>query len=68
MAMPPTNNPAEDVVGSVRAFGEYGPMYEVTGVATPSASGEVMVSIVVIQSGETLDYELEAVLADCEVD
>ena len=39
-------------------------MYEVTGTARPSASGEAMVSILVIESGETLDYELEAVLAD----
>jgi hypothetical protein len=39
-------------------------MYQVTGVAPPSADGEEMVSIRVTESGETLDYELEAVLAD----
>ena len=60
------NNMAEGAVGSIRTFGEYGPMYEVTGIAPPSAKGEPMVHILVIESGEALDYELEAVLADCE--
>ena len=55
---------ADNAIGSIRTFGEYGPMYQVTGVAPPSAKGEEMVSILVIESGETLDYELEAVLAD----
>jgi hypothetical protein len=58
------SNLAESAVGSIRTFGEYGPMYEVTGIAPPSPKGEQMVSILVIESGETLDYELEAVLAD----
>ncbi len=58
------NNLADSAVGSIRTFGEYGPMYEVTGIAPPSSKGEPMVSILVIESGETLDYELEAVLAD----
>jgi hypothetical protein len=53
-----------DVIGSIRTFGEYGPMYEVTGVAPTSTTGDPMVSILVIESGEILDYELEAVLAD----
>jgi hypothetical protein len=64
MATLPLNRLGDDAVGSIRTFGEYGPMYEVTGVAAPSATGEAMVSILVIESGETLDYELEAVLAD----
>jgi len=67
MATLPLSRVSDDVVGSIRTFGAYGPMYEVTGVAKPSASGAEMVSILVIKSGETLDYELEAVLADCEV-
>ena len=58
------NNLAESAVGSIRTFGEYGPMYEVTGIVPPSSTGEPMVSILVIESGETLGYELEAVLAD----
>jgi hypothetical protein len=57
-------NPADSAIGSIRTFGEYGPMYEVTGIAPSSPTGEQMVSILVIESGETLDYELEAALAD----
>ncbi len=55
---------AQEVIGSIRTFGEYGPMYQVTGFAPPSAEGDQMVSILVIESGETLDYELESVLGD----
>ena len=58
------NNLAESAVGSIRTFGEYGPMYEVTGMAPPSPNGDAMVRILVIESGEMLDYELEAVLAE----
>jgi len=66
MANLPIHDTAQDIVGSIRTFGEYGPMYEVTGLAAPNSDGEPMVSILVIESGETLDYELEAVLADPE--
>ena len=64
MATLPIHAPADNAVGSIRTFGEYGPMYEVTAVAPPSEQGEPMVSILVVESGETLDYSLEAVLAD----
>ena len=64
MASLALNDLDQDVIGSVRTFGEYGPMYEVTGIAPTSSTGERMVSILVIESGETLDYELDAVLAD----
>jgi hypothetical protein len=64
MASLPVQAPAHEVVGSIRTFGEYGPMYEVTGIAPPNENGEPMVSLLVIESGETLNYELEAVLAD----
>jgi hypothetical protein len=66
MATLAIHNPVSDVLGSIRTFGEFGPMYEVTAVAPPNQKGEPMVSIVVTESGETLDYELEAVLADPE--
>jgi len=66
MASQAMQYPADEVVGSIRTFGKYGPMYEVTGFAPASPEGEPMVSILVIESGETLDYELEAVLVDPE--
>jgi hypothetical protein len=52
------------VIGSIRTFGEYGPMYQVTGTASPGKDGSPRVSLLVIESGETLDYSLEAVLED----
>ena len=64
MATLPVQHAASELLGSIRTFGEYGPMYEVTGTAPDSAAGDLMVSILVIESGETLHYELEAVLAD----
>lgn len=64
MASLPIQHPAEDVIGSIRTFGEWGPMYEVTGIAQPSEMGEPRVSIVLVESGETLDYDLGAVLED----
>ena len=64
MATLPIHSQADDAIGSIRTFGEYGPMYEVSGFAPDSPTGEPMVSILVIESGETLDYELELVLAD----
>ena len=64
MASLPVLHPTQDVVGSIRTFGEWGPMYQVTGTAVPSPEGEQHVTILVIESGETLDYALDAVLAD----
>jgi hypothetical protein len=43
------------VVGSIRTFGDSGPMYQVTGMASPSKDGSPRVSLLVIESGETLD-------------
>jgi hypothetical protein len=39
-------------------------MYQVTGTAKPGKDGDPRVSLLVIESGETLDYSLEAVLQD----
>lgn len=64
MATQPLHDQAQDAIGSIRTFGEYGPMYQVTGPAAPSGDGEPRVAILVMESGETLDYNLEAVLAD----
>jgi hypothetical protein len=50
-------------VGTIKRFGEYGPIYEVLGPAPRSERGE-MVAIRVIPSGEELDYSLQHMLAD----
>jgi hypothetical protein len=58
----PTLAPNE-IVGAIKTFGEYGPMYEVLGTAPRSERGE-MVAIRVVLSGEELNYPLADMLAD----
>jgi hypothetical protein len=64
MATQPIHDALDDLIGTVKTFGDYGPMYQVTGAAPASADGKPKVQIIVIESGETLDYDLAAVLAD----
>ncbi len=50
---------ADDLVGTYRTFGEYGPLYEVV-----SKVDETEVHILVVESGEELDYSIEEALLD----
>jgi hypothetical protein len=52
------------LVGSVRRFGLEGPMYEVIGVSSRGETDEPRVRIVVVESGEELDYPVADLLAD----
>lgn len=52
---------AADLVGSFRTFGEYGPTYEVL----QPVNGQ-KVHVVVVDTGEQLDYPLEQALQDPE--
>lgn len=52
------------LVGSVRRFGLEGPAYEVIGIAPQGARGEQQMRVVVVESGEELDYPLKELLAD----
>lgn len=54
-------------VGAVKQFGPWGPEYEVLGTAEPR-DGERMVTIVIVRTGEELDYPLEAILLDPEAE
>ncbi len=54
-------------VGAVKQFGPWGPEYEVFGAAEPR-DGERMVKIVIVRTGEELDYPLEAILLDPEAE
>ena len=63
MATIPTRDILDDIIGSVKTFGEHGPMYQVTGPVV-AAGADPKVRILVIETGETLDYDLGAVLAD----
>ena len=52
------------LVHSVRRFGLEGPMYEVIGIASRQDAEEPRVRIVVVESGEELDYPVTDLLAD----
>jgi len=52
---------AADLVGSFRTFGEYGPTYQVVS----TVNGQ-KVHVVVVQTGEELDYPAAQALEDPE--
>ncbi|MFN0080123.1 MAG: DUF5397 family protein [Prosthecobacter sp.] len=52
---------AADLVGTFRSFGDDGPVYEVTS----TVNGQ-KVHVVVVQTGEELDYPVAQALADPE--
>ena len=54
----PSPAPA-DLVGSYRSFGEFGPVYQIT-----SRVNGQKVHVVVVQTGEELDYPIEQAIRD----
>ena len=54
---------AEDLTGTYRTFGADGPLYKVIGKVD-----ETKVRIVVVESGEELDYFVERALRDPEAE
>lgn len=52
------------LIGSVRRFGLVGPPYEVLGPSAPSKTGEPQMRILLIESGEEVDYPLSEVVSD----
>ncbi len=63
MATQPVHHHAQTAIGSIRTFGEQGPMYEVLGPAPRGPKGE-MAHIRVFFTEEELDYPLNDVFAD----
>ncbi|MCF7785439.1 MAG: DUF5397 domain-containing protein [Prosthecobacter sp.] len=59
MRTPPPPSAPVDLMGSCRSFGEYGPVYQVTG----KVSGH-KVHVVVMETGEELDYPIEQAAQD----
>ncbi len=51
------------LIGSIRRFGLEGPPYEVLGPAAPSQDRQRMM-IRLLESGEEVDYALDAILND----
>ncbi len=61
MTTSPKPQCATDLVGSFRTFGEYGPIYQVV----RPVNGQKL-HVVVVQTGEELDYPTEQALLDPE--
>jgi hypothetical protein len=57
-----THSTADGLVGTFRTFGEYGPAYQVVG----TFNGQ-KVHVVVLQTGEELDYPTEQAVKDPKV-
>ena len=53
-----------NLVGTVRRFGLVGPAYEIIGVGLASANGDPQMRIHLLESGETIDYPVSAILTD----
>jgi hypothetical protein len=51
-------------VGAVKTFGRFGPAYEVLGPAGRSPEGKDLVMIRVLRTGETTEYEADAMTND----
>jgi hypothetical protein len=52
-------------VGTIKQFGPFGPEYEVLQEAEPE-NGRRMARIVLVRTGEVVDYPLDAILLDQE--
>ena len=50
--------------GTFRRFGLYGPVYEIVGPAVDPMDEQPRLRIRVLESGETLDYRISAILED----
>jgi hypothetical protein len=53
----------KDLIGTYRTFGPYGPLYKVVGKV-----GDNRVHVIVIESGEELDYPIDRALEDPEAE
>jgi hypothetical protein len=52
------------LIGSIRRFGLEGPPYEVIGPAASSSTGQARMIIRLLESGEEVDYALDAIIND----
>lgn len=52
--------------GTIKTFGEFGPMYEVLGSAGRSPQGKELVTIRVFGTNEVTEYGVDEMIADPE--
>lgn len=53
-------------VGVIKSFGPVGPKYEVRNVSRALDDGDFMIEVLLIESGERVDYRLSQLLDDPE--
>ncbi len=51
-------------VGAVKSFGPFGPMYQVVQPIRQLDDGDWLLDIIVVESGEKVEYRLSKALAD----
>lgn len=56
--------PTSGLVGTWRRFGIVGPVYEIIEAGIAGAGGDPAMRIRVVETGEELDYPLQAILDD----
>jgi hypothetical protein len=56
--------PPDRLIGSVRRFGPFGPLYEVIGLGRALPDGDHAMRVRVVETGEELDYRWSEILAD----
>lgn len=57
-----------DLVGSWRRFGDFGPVYEIQGVAAELPDGDVLLHLRLPESNEEVDVRYSVVLRHPEAD
>lgn len=55
---------AEQLVGTWRRFGAAGPVYEILSAGKELPNGDRLMSVLVVETGEKVDYKLRDILDD----
>jgi hypothetical protein len=53
-------------IGKIKSFGPLGPKYEVSRALRPLGDGDWMVEVVLVETGEKVEYKLSRLHADPE--
>lgn len=56
--------PLDDLVGTFRRFGRYGPTYEIVSIPHGQSGADVVANIRVVESGEELQYSMREIVDD----
>ena len=60
----PSESTSRSLIGTWRRFGPTGPAYEVVATGSVTATGDQLMRVRVLETGEELDYPLRDILHD----